>query len=63
MCFRRRHVLTVGQAFPVAYIEFIEEANGRKGRQGPHDAKEESKLSTQWKVRQMHPLSWLADHL
>ncbi|KAF8846093.1 hypothetical protein BDN67DRAFT_891569, partial [Paxillus ammoniavirescens] len=39
------------KALPVAYIEFFEEANGRKGRQGPYDAKEESKLSTQWKAK------------
>ncbi|KIK90938.1 hypothetical protein PAXRUDRAFT_831248 [Paxillus rubicundulus Ve08.2h10] len=39
------------KAFPVAYIELTKEANGPRGRQGPHDAKEESKLSTQWKAK------------
>ncbi|KAF9225497.1 hypothetical protein BS17DRAFT_778669 [Gyrodon lividus] len=39
------------KAFPVAYIEFVEDGNGHKGRQGPYDAKEESKLSMQWKAK------------
>ncbi|KAF8560092.1 hypothetical protein OG21DRAFT_24217 [Imleria badia] len=44
-------VLTVMKAYPVAYIEFVEDTDGRKQRVGPHDVKEELKLSTQWKTK------------
>ncbi|KAG8219560.1 hypothetical protein J3R82DRAFT_511, partial [Butyriboletus roseoflavus] len=44
-------MLTVIKAYPVAYIEFVEDTNGRKRREGPHDAKEESRLNMQWKTK------------
>ncbi|KAH0838071.1 hypothetical protein J3R83DRAFT_6312 [Lanmaoa asiatica] len=50
-------MLTVIKAYPVAYIEFVEDGGGQKQRKGPHDAKEELKLSTQWKTeRESHAL-------
>ncbi|KAF9245840.1 hypothetical protein BU15DRAFT_70904 [Melanogaster broomeanus] len=44
-------MLEVIKAYPVGYIEFIEDADGRKRREGPREAKEESKLSMQWKAK------------
>ncbi|KAI9570309.1 hypothetical protein HD554DRAFT_2170473 [Boletus coccyginus] len=44
-------MLTIIKAYPVAYIEFVKDTNGLKERVGPHDAKEELKLSTQWKTK------------
>ncbi|KAG9314109.1 hypothetical protein JVU11DRAFT_4892 [Chiua virens] len=39
------------KAHPVAYIEFTEDTDGKKQRQGPHDVKEELKLSAQRKTK------------
>jgi hypothetical protein len=38
------------QAFPVAFMEFIEDEHGNKRREGPHDEKTERKLEDAWKV-------------
>ncbi|KAF8445645.1 hypothetical protein L210DRAFT_3757880 [Boletus edulis BED1] len=51
-------MLRVIKAYPVAYMEFVEDDDGQKQRVGPHDAKEELKLSTQWKTkRELHASS------
>ncbi|KIJ66231.1 hypothetical protein HYDPIDRAFT_109225 [Hydnomerulius pinastri MD-312] len=39
------------KAYPVAYIEFVEDESGRKRREGPRAAKDEAKLVTQWKAK------------
>jgi breast cancer 2 susceptibility protein len=42
--------ITVIKAFPVAYIEFVEDADGTKRREGPRTEKDERQADEKWKV-------------
>jgi breast cancer 2 susceptibility protein len=35
---------------PIAYMEFIQDADGQKRREGPRPAKEERVVEEKWKV-------------
>ncbi|KAL4070686.1 BRCA2, oligonucleotide/oligosaccharide-binding, domain 1-domain-containing protein [Scleroderma citrinum] len=39
------------KAYPVAFLEFVEDEDGQKRREGPRNEKEEAKLHLQWKTR------------
>ena len=38
------------QAYPLAFIEFIEEEDGSKRREGPRSENDEARVSDKWKV-------------
>lgn len=38
------------QAYPVAFIEFIEKEDGTKEREGPRNENEEAEVNEKWKV-------------
>jgi breast cancer 2 susceptibility protein len=42
--------LTKYQVYPVAYLEFVEDEDGKKHRQGPRTEKDENALQDRWKV-------------
>lgn len=44
-------VVEIIKAYPVAYIEFVEDEHGRKRRDGPRDEKEETELHSRWQRR------------
>ncbi|KAI6136380.1 hypothetical protein F5141DRAFT_24654 [Pisolithus sp. B1] len=41
-------VIEIIKAYPVAYIEFVDDERGRKRRDGPRGEKEETELHSQW---------------
>ncbi|EIM83586.1 uncharacterized protein STEHIDRAFT_62664, partial [Stereum hirsutum FP-91666 SS1] len=46
--------LIVTKAYPIAFLEFIEDENGNKTREGPRKEKEEMEIHEQWRVRFAH---------
>jgi hypothetical protein len=38
------------QAYPLAFIEFIEEEDGSKRREGPRSQNDEAQVNEKWKV-------------
>jgi breast cancer 2 susceptibility protein len=53
--------LTVLKAYPVAFLEFVEEESGEKRREGPWNEKEEARLMDKWRVRCSRVISAIAD--
>ncbi|KII94288.1 hypothetical protein PLICRDRAFT_99668, partial [Plicaturopsis crispa FD-325 SS-3] len=43
--------IIVKTAYPVAFLEFIEDEDGQKHREGPRSESEEAQVSERWKVR------------
>jgi breast cancer 2 susceptibility protein len=40
----------IEKVYPIAYIEFIEDTDGKKRREGPRHVKEERNVEEKWKV-------------
>ncbi|KAH7910924.1 hypothetical protein BJ138DRAFT_1113634 [Hygrophoropsis aurantiaca] len=39
------------KAYPIAYLEFVEDEKGNKRREGPRNEKDEAKINAQWRRR------------